>query len=93
MSDEPQRRRADLALGTRVTVVEVEMRALARRMDEHIADGARLHSEMGQLIAKLDLRADRQDVQFARLLAGLSVVIVVAQFVAPIALRALGLPT
>jgi hypothetical protein len=93
MSDEPQRRRADLALGTRMTVVEVEMRGLGRRMDEHIAESIRIHADLSRLIAKLDLRADRQDVQFARLLAGLSVVIVVAQFVAPILLRTLGLPT
>lgn len=93
MADDLRPRRSDASLGNRLTVVEVEMRGFGRRMDEHIADSARLHAEIGALIAKLDLRADRQDVQFARLLAGLSVVIVLAQFLAPVIMRTLGLPT
>jgi len=84
--DDQRRRTADRAVGTRVTVVEVELTALARRFERHIDDNSKL-------IARLDDRADRQDIAMARLLAALSAVMVLANLLAPFLQRLVGLPT
>lgn len=76
-----RRRRADLPLAQRVTVVEVEV------------DGLVTHAERSdRLIEKLDARADRQDIMLTRLLAGLAVLMFLGQLAAPVVLRLLGLP-
>ena len=82
----PHRRTSDAALGTRVTVIEVEMRNLGQRFERHAA-------KSDELIAKLDARADKQDVVVARLLAGLAVLMFLGQVFAPFVGRLLGLPT
>ena len=67
-------------------MIEVEMASLARRFERHADDSA-------NLIEKLDARADKQDIAMARLLAGLSVVIVLANLLSPYIQRLVGLPT
>jgi hypothetical protein len=76
----------------RVVRLEEQFRALVQRMDAHIADSARLHSEVGALLQKLDARADRNDLMLARLMTGVSIAVVVAQLIAPYILHALGAP-
>lgn len=95
MDDKPRR---DAPLGTRVTVVEMRVAEQARRFDEHlIAMGLareaqdRINSDQLALIRKLDERADRQDVMFARLLGGVAVIVSVSQLVGPFVLKTLGL--
>ena len=88
----PSRRTSD-ALGTRMTVVEIEQRNHNRRFDEHLSASARLHDDAQRLIGDLDKRADRQDIAMARLLAGLSVVMVLGQIFGPAIAKAIGLPT
>jgi flagellar biogenesis protein FliO len=86
MSDETVQRRP-LGLETRVTVLEVEMRA-------HLLASERIHNDHTTLINKLDDRADRTELEFARLLAKLSVVVSLAilgaNVLAPIILHAAG---
>lgn len=43
--------------------------------------------------SKLDQRADQADVRYARLMAGLAVIVTLGQMLGPILLRALGVPT
>lgn len=80
------RRLSDRPIPERMTVVEIEMRELARRFERHAA-------KSDELIAKLDNRADRQDIAMARLLAGLAVLMFLGQVLAPFVGRLLGLPT
>jgi len=87
----PRRRTSDTAFGTRLTVVEVEQRNYSRRFEEHLAASDRLHDSAQKLITDLDRRADRSDVAMARLLAGLSVVMVLGQIFGPSIAKALGL--
>ena len=85
MTDE-RRRVSDLPLEIRVTVIETQLLALGGRFDAYA-------SKSEQLIEKLDSRADRQDIMMARLLAGISVIMVLAQLLAPVLRRFFGLPT
>jgi hypothetical protein len=87
---EPRRRRADESLGYRVTVLEGEMQSFIRRFDEQLRMQERTNERLEALARKLDDRADRQDVMFARLLGAVSVLVVVGQFAAPVVLRSLG---
>lgn len=80
------RRLSDRPIPERMTVVEIEMRELARRFERHAA-------KSDELIAKLDNRADRQDIAMARLLAGLAILMFVGQLAAPVVLRMIGVPT
>lgn len=89
----PRRRASDTALGTRLTVVEVEQRNHNRRFEEHLAASAKLHDDAQRLIGDLDKRADRQDIAMARLFAGLAAAMVIGQIFAPSIARVLGLPT
>ena len=89
----PRRRASDTALGTRLTVVEIEQRNQNRRFEEHIGASAKLHDDAQRLIGDLDKRADRQDIAMARLLAGLAVAMVIGQVVAPSIAKVLGLAT
>lgn len=75
--DQLRRRRTDTSLDRRVTVLEVEMR-------NHTRTSEALHRDQTELLAKLDARADRQDIVMARLLAVLSVVMIVGQVLAPL---------
>lgn len=78
MTDEQlRRRRTDTSLDRRVTVLEVEMR-------NHTRASEALHRDQTELLAKLDQRADRQDIVMARLLAVLSVVMIIGQVLAPL---------
>lgn len=88
----PRRRASDTALGTRLTVVEIEQAHQERRFEEHLAASAKLHEAAQTLIADLDKRADRSDIAMARLLAGLSVIMVLGQILAPTIRQVLGLP-
>ena len=77
---DPHRRASDYPVDTRIAVLEVEVRSLKK-----IAD------KTTQLIEKLDQRADKTDVNMARLLAGLAVLTVIGQIVAPFVLDLFGL--
>lgn len=90
MEPDPRRRRADQSLGYRVTVLEGEMQAFVRRFDEQLRMQERTNDRLEMLARKLDDRADRQDVMFARLLGAVSVLVVAGQLAAPVVLRALG---
>ena len=90
---EPRRRASDTALGTRLTVVEIEQHNHNRRFEEHLGASAKLHEDAQRLIGDLDKRADRQDIAMARLLAGLAVVMILGQILAPAIAKVLGLPT
>ena len=81
-----------------MTVVEMRVAEQARRFDEHIIAEEkslqaqdRINRDQLALIRKLDERADRQDVMFARLLGGVAVIVSVSQFLGPVVLRSLGL--
>lgn len=76
-----------------MAVVETEQRNLGRRFEEHLTASAKLHEDAQRLIGELDKRADRQDIAMARLLAGLAVVMVLGQILAPTIAQLLGLPT
>ena len=89
----PRRRASDTALGTRLTIVEIEQRNHSLRFEEHIRASCRLHEAAQTLISDLDKRADRQDIAMARLLAGLSVMVVLGQILAPTVAKVLGLAT
>ena len=89
----PRRRASDTALGTRMTVVEIEQRNQNRRFEEHLGASAKLHDDAQRLIGDLDKRADRADIAMARLLAGLAVAMVVGQVFAPSVAKVLGLAT
>lgn len=85
-------------LATRVTVVEWRQAALERRFDEHLVNEklaieaqGKVNDALRALVTKLDERADRQDVLYARLLGGVAVLVTVGQILAPLVLRALGL--
>ena len=54
---------------------------------------AELHRDQWKLLNKLDQRADRQELQMARLFAGIAVVVFLGQILAPVITRFLGLPT
>ena len=97
-------RPASRSLGTRMTVLEVEMSHFGRRFDEHLTASDRNHAEMVALIRKLDSRADeqdgrsdRQDVAQARLLGGVGVLVFLGSLfgpiLAPAIARALGIPS
>lgn len=79
MSDgrSPRQYLAPRQLGDRVTVLEVEMR-------NHMRTSEALHKDQTELLTKLDARADRQDIVMARLLAVLSVVMIIGQVLAPL---------
>ena len=64
-----------------------------RRFEEHLRGTERVHDDLQKLITKLDERADKQDVRYARLTAGLAVLMFLGQLFAPILLRALEVPT
>lgn len=85
--------RPDRRSETRLTVIEVEQRNFGRRFDEHLVASGAIHADLQRLIGELDRRADRQDVMTARLLAGLAVLMVIGQVVAPAIARMIGLPT
>lgn len=70
------RRVSDSDHGTRLTVLEIGLGNLEQRFDRHM-------KRTYDLIEKLDGRADRQDIMFARLLAGLAVLMVIGQIIAP----------
>lgn len=73
--------------------MEIEQRNHNRRFEEHLAASAKLHEAAQELIGDLDKRADRADIAMARLLAGLAVVMVIGQILAPTVAKVLGLPT
>jgi hypothetical protein len=76
-----------------MTVVEIELCNQERRFAEHLVVSSRLHEAVQALITDLDKRADRQDIAMARLLAGLAVVMVLGQILAPSIAKVLGLAT
>lgn len=76
-----------------MTVVEIEQRNHNRRFEEHLDASRRIHEDNQRLIGDLDKRADRQDIAMARLLAGLAVVMVIGQILAPSIAKVLGLAT
>lgn len=61
-----------------------------RRFADHLRVTERVHGDLQTLITKLDDRADKQDIRYARLTAALAVIVTLGQFLAPIILRALG---
>lgn len=67
-------------------MLEVGYENLSLAFKEHV-------EKSDALIAKLDQRADKQDVAMARLLAGLAVLVFLGQIAAPVVLRILGVPT
>jgi hypothetical protein len=71
-------------MSERMTVVEVQMQGLAKALERHV-------SRTEELIGKLDLRADGQDLAIARLLAGIAVLMFIGQLAAPVILRAIGI--
>ena len=88
----PRRRALDrLPLGERVAGVEVEVSGWERRFGEHLRATEKVHGDLATLITKLDERADRQDIRYARLTAGLAVIVTLGQLLAPVILRALGI--
>lgn len=62
------------------------MENLGKRFERHVI-------KSDQLLEKLDQRADRSDIMFARLLAGLAVLMFLGQIAAPIVLKLIGVPT
>lgn len=93
MPDAPHRRSSDKALGTRLTVVEVEQRNFLRRFDEHLLSSGELHRDAQRLISELDKRADRQDILMARIFAGLVLAGFLGQLFAPLIQRFLSIPS
>ena len=63
-----------------------------RRLEGHLRGTERVHSDLQMLIRKLDERADRQDIRYARLTAALAAIVTLGQLLAPIILRELGVP-
>ena len=95
----PRRRVADEPLGVRMSVLEVEMQHLGRRFDVHLEASERVHSDLTQLMRKLDERDDFLDGRIDKLdlrLAGIAGAVGLAVFLATLfgpAIRvALGLP-
>jgi len=83
----------------RLARLEERFNALVARMDAHLADSARnrevasqQHQDALDLISKLDARADKTDLAFARLFAGIAIAIWLGQLAAPYILHALGAP-
>lgn len=90
----PRRRAADSApLGERVAGVEILVSTWDRRLEEHLRSTERVHSDLQTLIQKLDERADRQDIRYARLTAALAAIVTLGQLLAPIILREFGVRT
>jgi len=81
------------SLDRRVTIVEVELRNLAHRMDVHLADGLRAQASMLDMIRRLDDRADAVDRRFAYIAGALGVSMFLGQVFGPALARLLGLPT
>jgi len=76
-----------------LTVVEVELREMGRRMDAHLLDASRTHDQLSALIARLDDRADGIDRRFAWIAGAIGVTMVLGQVFGPAIARALGLPS
>lgn len=90
----PRRRAADGApLGERVAGVETLVGTWDRRFEEHLRGTERVHRDLTDLITKLDERADKQDIRYARLTAALAVLMFVGQLLAPVILKTLGVST
>jgi len=66
------------------------MQSFVRRFDEQLRMQERTNDRLEVLARKLDDRADRQDVMFARLLGAVTVLVVLGQLGAPVLLRQLG---
>lgn len=81
---QPHRRRSDASMDRRVTVLERDFAHLVSRMDVHLTASNELHRDARALINKLDERADRADIMFARIIAVVAVLVTVANFVAPL---------
>jgi len=75
-----------------LTVVEIELRELGRRMDAHLLDAGKTHDQLSELISKLDSRADGVDRRFAWIAGAIGVTMVAGQVFGPAIARALGLP-
>lgn len=89
----PRRRVADRApLAERLVGVETLVTTWDRRFEEHLRSTERVHRDLAELVTKLDERADKQDVRYARLTAALAVIVTLGQLLAPVILRALGVP-
>jgi len=84
--DDLRRRSADSPIGTRVTILEADMGHLIRTVELHVLTSDRM-------VRELDARANKQDIAMARLLTGLSVVIVLANLLSPFLQRLVGLPS
>ncbi len=93
MTDErpPRRRTSDAPLGERITGVETLVNSWDQRWSEHLRTTERVHADLQKLIGDLDKRADRSEIAMARLLAGLAVVMVLGQILAPSIAAVLGL--
>ncbi len=76
-----------------MTVVEVEMRNLGRRLDEHLLSSAEVHKAQVAISEKLDARLDRMELNQARLLAVLAGAVFIGQLLAPTILKLLGAPS
>jgi len=87
------RRRASDNTSHRLTVLEVELRELGRRMDAHLLDAGRTHDQLSALIERLDTRADGVDRRFAWIAGAIGITMVAGQVFGPTIARALGLPS
>jgi hypothetical protein len=85
VNDDFRRRPAD-GMGVRVSVLENELRSMGKRLEAHMAS-------TNQLISRLDERADKHDVMFARLIGALIVVQALVILFAPTIRAVLGVAT
>jgi len=92
MTDDLRRRASDHT-SHRLTVVEVELRELGRRMDAHLVDAGKVHDQLSELIGKLDSRADSVDRRFAWITGAIGVTMIAGQVFGPAIARLLGLPS
>jgi len=92
MTDDLRRRASDHT-AHRLTVVEIELRELGRRMDAHLVEAAKTHDQLSALVTKLDDRADGVDKRFAWIAGAIGVTMVAGQVFGPAIARLLGLPS
>ena len=52
-------------LGTRMTVIERDLMHMGNRIDEHLRDSKETHDRLGELLERMDRRADGQDERAA----------------------------
>lgn len=67
-----------------MTAVEVELRGLIKRFDEHITVTDRLHHDIQSMNERIEVRVNKMELRWAQLVAILSVVILIANTIGPV---------